>query len=744
MQTKKQFTYIFLFALVFWSGIVGVMYDVMLKQEQKKAEEIAISTAKSALIQDKIFRMWATSHGGFYVPITKKTPPNPSLAHIPNRDLYVNGKNLTLMNPAYGLRQMMGDYEGLYGLKGHITSLRLLNPNNAPDSWERSILEGFENGDKIEEIYSFMEKDNKPVLRMLEPLKITKGCLKCHAQQGYKVGDIRGGVTVMLPMKEIYEKKEIAVTNLIISHILSWFYGVIFISFFYRKIIETLSQQEKLNNELINKEYFLRTIIGTSSNFIITSNGENLELINQAALDFIGYETQEDFKKEHSCICDFFIKKDHCVISTMGDQNWIEYIVSSTKSNHKVCMKKCNEEHIFSITAKQMNMAGEIQYLVIFNDMTELLSSQENLSLAQHIAKVGHWEFNLLNSKLYWSDEVYNIFGVDKSKFSVDRELFMEIVHPDDREMVNEIYKSSLENKTEYKIVHRIVLKESGEEKIVEEKCQHYLDKSGNIIRSLGTVQDITERKKLELEVQEKEEMMIAQSRHAAMGEMISMIAHQWRQPITVISMIANNLLADVEFDDVQPQNVKKSATKVLEQSHHLSQTIDDFKNFFRPNKKTELSLVNDILEENFKIVGKSLENNNIAVEKKYECRSEINIYSRELLQVFINILKNAKEALIENATLNATIIVATKEDEDKVYISICNNGKGIDPEVISKIYDPYFSTKDEKIGTGLGLYMTKTIVQKHFNGTIEAVNRKDGGVCFEISLPKKGGTNNE
>ncbi len=744
MQTKKQFTYIFFFALVFWSSIVGVMYAVMFKQEQKKAEEIALSTARAALTQDKIFRLWATSHGGFYVPITKKTPPNPALAHIPNRDLYVNDKNLTLMNPAYALRQMMSDYRGIYGLKGHLTSLLLLNPNNAPDSWERSILEDFENGKKIEEKHNFMEKDNKPILRMLEPLMINAGCLKCHAQQGYKIGDIRGGVTVMLPMEKINENKDRAVLNLTILHTLSWFYGVLFITFFYRKIIQSISEQDKLNDDLINKEHFLSTIIDTSNNFIITTYGEKIELINRAALDFTGYKTKKDFYKEHSCICDFFIKKDYCIVSTMDDKNWIEYIVSSQKSNHKVCMKKGNREHIFSVAAKQMDVVGKAQYVVIFNDITELLHSQENLSLAQHIAKVGHWEYDLLNSELYWSEEVYNMFGVDKSKFSSSHELLMEIIHPDDIEKVNEAYQSSLENKTEYEIVHRIVLKNSGEEKIVEEKCQHYFDESGNIIRSLGTVQDITDRKKLEKELKEKEEMMIAQSRHAAMGEMISMIAHQWRQPITVISMVANNLLADVEFDDVQTENVKKSATKVLEQSHHLSQTIDDFKNFFRPNKKTELSLVNDILEENFKIVGKSLENNNIAVEKKYECQSKIETYSRELLQVFINILKNAKEALIENATDNPTILITTKEDEDNVYIFLCNNGKGIDPEVISKIYDPYFSTKDEKIGTGLGLYMTKTIIQKHLNGTIKALNREEGGVCFEISLPKKGINNNE
>ncbi len=240
------------------------------------------------------------------------------------------------------------------------------------------------------------------------------------------------------------------------------------------------------------------------------------------------------------------------------------------------------------------------------------------------------------------------------------------------------------------------------------------------------------------INLQKKEDMMIAQSRHAAMGEMISMIAHQWRQPITVISMIANNMILDVELDEMNEESIRKNATKTLQQTAHLSKTIDDFKNFFKPNKKKELVLVNDILEENFSIISKSLMNNNIDLKKVYESETPILIYSRELLQVLINILKNAKEALLENKIENAAISVKTSEDNNYVKISICDNGKGIDEAIISKIYDPYFSTKDEKVGTGLGLYMSKTIIDKHLHGSIKATNQDNSGVCFDILLPKE------
>jgi signal transduction histidine kinase len=240
----------------------------------------------------------------------------------------------------------------------------------------------------------------------------------------------------------------------------------------------------------------------------------------------------------------------------------------------------------------------------------------------------------------------------------------------------------------------------------------------------------------------DKEEMLISQSRQAAMGEMISMIAHQWRQPITVIAMGANNLLINVELENSEPKIITSTANKILEQTIHLSKTIDDFRNFFSPNKQKELVLVNDILEENFEVIGKSLENNNIALKKEYNSTTPIFIYSRELMQVFINILKNAKEAMVENKIKNPTITVITKEDENNVYISICNNGTTIPNGIMLKIFDPYFTTKDEKNGTGLGLYMSRTIIVKHLHGSISANNQKDGGVCFSIKLPKKADNN--
>jgi len=234
----------------------------------------------------------------------------------------------------------------------------------------------------------------------------------------------------------------------------------------------------------------------------------------------------------------------------------------------------------------------------------------------------------------------------------------------------------------------------------------------------------------------------MVQSRHAAMGEMISMIAHQWRQPLSVIAMEANNILADIEFDELQINTLNKEMKDILHQTRHLSKTIDDFKDFFRPGKPKEKCQVQDIMEECFAIIGKSLENNNISMHKNYQSNQGILIYSRELLQVLVNIIKNAKDALLEkketDRQLSVEIIETKAEKIESLQISITDNAGGVKKELQQKIFEPYFSTKGVQSGTGLGLYMSKLIIEKHMNGKIAVHNTKDGA-CFIIQLPLDG-----
>ena len=237
-------------------------------------------------------------------------------------------------------------------------------------------------------------------------------------------------------------------------------------------------------------------------------------------------------------------------------------------------------------------------------------------------------------------------------------------------------------------------------------------------------------------ELKHKDEMLIAQSRSAAMGEMIGMIAHQWRQPLTVISMNVNNMLLDIELDELGMNDVKEYSGDIVKQIEHLSKTIDDFRNFFQPDKSILKVKLQDVLEETNSIVKDSLTNNNITLDMSFDSESEVDAYPRELMQVFVNIINNAKDSLLQKKSTNLNIDIKVFEDKEYVITQICDNGVGIDEAILLKIFDPYFTTKDTKNGTGLGLYMSKMIIEDHLHGKIEAYHN-DEGACFRVKLLK-------
>lgn len=263
------------------------------------------------------------------------------------------------------------------------------------------------------------------------------------------------------------------------------------------------------------------------------------------------------------------------------------------------------------------------------------------------------------------------------------------------------------------------------------------INNMGEIVNYLGIMREITKEKSLERELEEKEEMMLNQSKNAAMGEMISMIAHQWRQPITTISMNANNIIADIELNEFDKDTIKEISKNIGVQTHYLSKTIDDFRNFFKKDKEKKEFKLKDLFDELDSILLASIKNNAINYSIKYDKNITLTTFKRDLLQVLLNLVKNAKEALIENNTNSRFIKIIAEDFDDRFEIKVLDNAGGIKRENLEKIFQPYFTTKGNMNGTGLGLYLSKMIVEKHLNGNIE-VSNKNNGASFKISLKKQ------
>ena len=233
-----------LIVILIWSLLMLSAGAVSIFKNYRYADKLAKHEALVSVKKDLAYRSWVASHGGVYVPITKKTPPNPYLSHIENRDVTTSAnQKLTLMNPAYTLSQMMKDYTELYGTKGHITSRILMNPNNKPDAWEDKALENAETTGEPSFTKAYI--DGGEYFRYLRALVTQQSCLKCHAFQGYKVGDIRGGVSVSIPMKSFYtDAFSHSVVNAIVI-ILIYLLGLGVIIYGKRKAKEILENKIK-------------------------------------------------------------------------------------------------------------------------------------------------------------------------------------------------------------------------------------------------------------------------------------------------------------------------------------------------------------------------------------------------------------------------------------------------------------------------------------------------------------------
>ncbi|MBL1280069.1 MAG: HAMP domain-containing histidine kinase [Fluviicola sp.] len=247
-------------------------------------------------------------------------------------------------------------------------------------------------------------------------------------------------------------------------------------------------------------------------------------------------------------------------------------------------------------------------------------------------------------------------------------------------------------------------------------------------------------------ETNNKEELLQRQSALVQMGEMISMIAHQWRQPLGAIVAISIDLKMQIELDSFdleikeQRDNCKKYFSDSLKDIDFLVQnmttTIDDFRNFYKPNKAHSITSITIPIVKAINIVKNSFKSDGINIIEEYNSTNEIDLYVNEMMQVILNILKNAQDNFKEKNIENKNIIFTCKDIHDGVLIEICDNGGGIDEKVLSRIFNPYFSTKSEKNGTGLGLYMSKIIIEEHHFGSLSVYNSCDGA-CFCIALNK-------
>ncbi|KIM10132.1 MAG: hypothetical protein KU37_11625 [Sulfuricurvum sp. PC08-66] len=253
------------------------------------------------------------------------------------------------------------------------------------------------------------------------------------------------------------------------------------------------------------------------------------------------------------------------------------------------------------------------------------------------------------------------------------------------------------------------------------------LDAHGAITHYVTLQDDITERNI-------KDKLFLMQTRQAQMGEMLSMIAHQWRQPLAIISALMGRQKIKIMMESATLEEMAQTFDEIELQVQHLSRTISDFKDFFKPDKSMVETTSAWMVAKALELIEHTLLQNNIAVETHIGIDEVYMTYESELIQVLLNLVKNGYDALKERHVAQGWIRISATQEQREVVIRVEDNGGGVDPAVIDTLFLPYVSTKSDN-GTGLGLYMSKTIIQEHCQGTIEVQNSPVGAI-FTIRFP--------
>ena len=319
------------------------------------------------------------------------------------------------------------------------------------------------------------------------------------------------------------------------------------------------------------------------------------------------------------------------------------------------------------------------------------------------------------------SGESLHYFTIQAMKKNIDKNNFIIII------ALNDITNELLSNQELQKLNNSL-------ESIVEIKTKKLQYLNNNL----------EDKIKEELKKnREKDQKLIQQSRYAALGEMIANIAHQWRQPLSAIYSTCTGMNLQLELKLAKEQDMQDSLKNITKYVDYLNQTIEDFRAFFKKDKDIVRFDINTILQKSINITSSAYKDNNITITFESSKKIEAIGFPNELAQAFINIFNNAKDALIENQIYDKQVLIQCHVQKEYSCIEIYDNAGGIPQEILTKIFDPYFTTKHQSQGTGIGLYMSKEIIEKNLKGLLEVENKsfKIGpksyyGACFTIHIP--------
>jgi PAS domain S-box-containing protein len=365
-----------------------------------------------------------------------------------------------------------------------------------------------------------------------------------------------------------------------------------------------------------------------------------------------------------------------------------------------------------------------------------LRRSEQSLAEAQRVAHLGNWEWNIVTNELHWSDEVYRIFGLQPKEFGATYEAFLASVHPADRNMVKKAVDESLADPhTPYSIEHRVIRPDESEG-MVHERGEVSFDKSGKPIRMIGTVHDITELKRAEIESYRTRRELWRMERVSQMGELTASLAHELNQPLTAILSNAGAALRFLQADKLDPAELHDILQDIVKDNKRAGEIIRSLRSMIKQEEmERETISINDVLRDIISFFHSEAIIRNIAVEIDLaEPSPVVHVDRVQIQQVLINLIINAAEAMSQHGPEGRKIILQTRLiDHGTAQVAVRDFGPGIDEKDLDYIFDPFFTTK--RSGLGMGLSISRSIIEAH-GGRIWVENNRDKGVTFYFEIP--------
>lgn len=466
------------------------------------------------------------------------------------------------------------------------------------------------------------------------------------------------------------------------------------------------------------------------------------------------YNTQkQSIKKEVEMVTD--IIRYHSLIATPENESDIKEEV--VRMLHNISFQEGKSNYVFVYDVKNIQGGDEFAIMLVNPNRPDLLGKAVSSNYEDENGKRFREEFleNIRKKGESFTQYAYKKPYEDKIKQKLSYFKYFENwnwiiavgIYLDDIEKDIEHRKALLKSKVQKRVAQTIfiflgflsvaivfsILVSQKIEEFFNEYKQTVQKKSDDL---LELNKNLEKRVKEELSKnREKEQILIQKSKFIALGEMISNIAHQWRQPLSELSSVLMTIKFKYtmgKLDNEFLQTKTREADKLIE---YMSHTIEDFRNFFMPKKEKEEFLIYDSIQSVMTIIGTALKDNNIVVNIDVNKEAKLNSFLNEYEQVLLNIISNAKDILIQNKIKEPTIDISLQESKGYIALHITDNGGGIQVTPKSKIFEPYFTTKDYAHGTGIGLYMSKIIIEKNMKGKLRVKNVHNGA-CFQILVP--------